>query len=147
MNRLLRWLPLLLLAPLPAALSAATPAPAPPETRFIQPLDYLHNHGSCIVEMPGGGLMAVWYRGSGERRADDVVILGSRLPRGATSWSAPFPVADTPGFPDCNPAIVVDPRGRLRLYWPLILANEWHTALLMEKVADRYERGAPRWIS
>jgi len=136
-----------LVAGLVAALcqpGAPVAAQAGHEARLIFPLDALHNHGSCVVEAPDGSLLAVWYRGSGERRADDVAILGARLPRGGRQWSAPFPMADTPGFPDCNPCVVVDPQGRLRMYWPLIIANEWHTALLMEKTFDRLARQPPR---
>lgn len=145
--------PLFSLLPLVCGLAVALPGAASgPEpfyhSRMIFPLDALHNHGSCVVETPDGGLFAVWYRGSGERQADDVAVLGSRLPRGAREWSAPFPVADTPGFPDCNPCAVVDPRGRLRVYWPVILANEWHTALLMEKVSAPLKGSRPpKWTS
>lgn len=144
--------PLLVLPLLGLAAAAATAGPGvrKPEYRsqLIFPLHAQHNHGSCVVEAPDGSLLTVWYRGSGERRADDVAILGSRLRPGARSWSPEFAMADTPGFPDCNPCAVVDPQGRLRMYWPLIIANEWHTALLMEKVSDRYQRdGEPRWLS
>ncbi len=139
-----------------AALQAAEPRDpgkvASPDGGLIFPLDHLHNHGSCLVQIPSGDLLACWYRGSGERRADDVRILGARLKRSskgwASQWSEPFEMADTPGFPDCNPCTVVDPQGRLRMYWPLIIANQWHTALLMERVADRPGTdGAPKWSS
>lgn len=113
---------------------------------LIFPLHAQHNHGSCIVELPGGDLLTCWYRGSGERKADDVAVLGARKRKGAGSWSQPFVLADTPGFPDCNPCVIVDPQRRLQLYWPVILANEWHTALLMRKVAERTSgAGAPAW--
>lgn len=143
--------PLPLLLPLLGALALALPGGAADRRplrrdRLIFPLDALHNHGSCVVETPDRGLLAVWYRGSGERRADDVAVLGARLRRGDASWSAPFTVADTPGFPDCNPCAVVDPGGRVRVYWPVILANEWHTALLMEKVSAPLKgAAAPKW--
>lgn len=129
-------------------ISAPLPRAARFERRAVFPLDALHNHSSCVVEAPNGDLLVTWYRGSGERSADDVRILGARLPKGSEAWSEPFVMADTPGFPDCNPAIIVDPAGRLRLYWPLIIANEWHTALLMERVShDWLGAGPPRWSS
>jgi predicted neuraminidase len=115
-------------------------------SELIFPLDALHNHGSCIVECPNGDLLVCWYRGSGERRADDVVVLGARRDRRSGRWSEPFLMADVPGFPDCNPCMVVDPRKRLWLFWPVIIANEWHTALLMSKVSEDYMRaGPPVW--
>ena len=43
-------------------------------SELIFPLEHWHNHGSCIVEMPRGGLLVCWFHGSGERNADDVKI-------------------------------------------------------------------------
>ena len=40
---------------------------------FLQPLEHLHNHGSCVVEAPNGDLLVCWFNGSGERQADDQV--------------------------------------------------------------------------
>jgi hypothetical protein len=143
-------LPLLFLAGAMALASASSGAGSRPGYRaqLIFPLDYQHNHGSCVAEDRDGGLVAVWYRGSGERRADDVALFGSRLQRGGTEWSPEFSAADTPGFPDCNPCDIVDPQGRLRMYWPVVIANEWHTSLLMEKVSEPLSRsGPPKWRS
>ena len=113
---------------------------------FIFPLEHWHNHASMIVELPGGDLLVCWFHGSGERTADDVVILGARLRKGSTAWSAPFQLADAPGYPDTNPTMFVDPQQRLWLLWPTILANEWHTALMKYKISSDYRRpGAPRW--
>jgi len=113
---------------------------------LLFPLEHWHNHASMVVELPGGDLLACWYHGSGEREADDVVIRGARLKKGSNAWSAPFLMADTPGYPDSNPTMFIDPRKRLWLLWPAILANEWHTALMKYKIASDYEHdGAPRW--
>jgi len=129
------------------AAGAAKPVPAV-RSEHIFPPGYLHTHGSCILQCPNGDLLVCWYRGSGERSADDVEIVGARRRRGDTRWSEPFPMADQPGFPDCNPCMIIDPQQRLWLFWPLIQANEWHTALLMSRVSDDYQRrGAPRWSS
>ncbi|HYO79777.1 MAG TPA: hypothetical protein VES20_00120, partial [Bryobacteraceae bacterium] len=73
---------------------------AAPEGELIFPVETWHNHSSSVVELPGGDLMVCWFHGSGERTADDVKVLGARKPRGAKEWSAPFELADTPGFPD-----------------------------------------------
>jgi predicted neuraminidase len=129
----------------------APAAPAAPEQPFYRaelvfPLDALHNHASCVVECPNGDLLVCWYRGAGERQADDVAVLGARKRAGAASWSDPFPLADAPGFPDCNPCLLVDPNGRLWLFWVTIQANEWHTALLKYRTTDRYhDPGPPTW--
>lgn len=117
-------------------------------SELLFPPQSLHNHGSCVVETPKGALLAVWYRGSGERRADDVRLMGARLRSGDLKWSEPFLMHDTPGFPDTNPCLIVDPQRRLWLFWNTILDNNWESALLKSKVSRDYERdGAPRWQS
>jgi predicted neuraminidase len=117
------------------------------EARFILLPQEQHVHSSSIVELPGGDLIAVWYQGSGERRADDVRLEGARLARGSRTWSGPFPVADTPGFPDCNPVAFVDARGNLSVVWPAILDNRWESALLRFRTAPvaGWMSGPPRW--
>jgi len=116
------------------------------ESELLFPPEHWHNHGSCIVECPNRSLLVCWYHGSGERTADDVVVLGARQRKGAKQWTAPFLMADTPGYPDTNPAMFIDPQKRLWLLWPVILANRWETALMKYRISSDYQRdGAPRW--
>ncbi len=132
--------------PLPAA-----DAPEAPDAPFLTselvfPLEHWHNHASMVVELPAGDLLVCWFHGSGERTADDVVVRGARLRKGSRTWSEPFLLADTPGYPDTNPTMFVDPKARLWLMWPTILANEWHTALMKYKIASDYGGdSAPKW--
>ena len=121
--------------------------------QFIFPLETWHNHGSSVVELPDGDLLASWFHGSGERRSDDVLILGARRSRQTGAWSEPFVLADTPGFPDTNCTLLVDRHGRLWLFWPTILDNRWESALLKYRVAtDLTEtdftegHGPPTWV-
>lgn len=115
-------------------------------SELIFPLEHWHNHGSTVVQLPGGDLLVCWFHGSGERTADDVVVQGARLRRGSTTWGRPFLLADTPGYPDTNTTMFVDPKQRLWLLWPTILANEWHTALMKYKIASNAGGdGAPKW--
>jgi predicted neuraminidase len=91
-------------------------------------------------------LLVSWYRGSGERSADDVAVYGARQRRGTQNWSEPFVLADTPGFPDCNTALYIDTRKRLWLFWPVILANSWESCLTNYRMASEYKgAGPPRW--
>ncbi len=116
------------------------------ESQHLFPPERWHNHGSCIVELPNGDLLVCWYNGSGERTADDVKVEGMRKRKGTTRWSERFLMADTIGFPDCNPCMFVDPQGRLWLMWVAIIANQWHTALLRYQISDNPRgTGAPRW--
>jgi predicted neuraminidase len=116
-------------------------------SELIFPLQRLHNHGSCIVQAQDGTLFACWYRGSGERHADDVRVMASRMARGAEKWDPEFVLADTPGFPDTNPCLFIDPRKRLWLFYNTIVNNEWQSALLRVRVAARYTKTgeAPKW--
>jgi predicted neuraminidase len=148
-----------------------------PETPFLKaelifPVEHWHNHASSIVETAEGDLLVCWFHGSGEREADDVMVLGARRRKGNDSshpiaadraggpgshpiaadraggpgWSQPFVMSDTPGYPDTNPAMFIDPERRLWLFWPTILANRWETALMKYKRATHYQQdGPPQW--
>ena len=113
----------------------------------IFPLVTQHVHGSSIVELPNGDLLVAWFQGSGERWADDVAILGSRLKAGAKRWCKPFVMADVPGFPDINPILFIDPQERLWLIWYTVLANQWETSLPKYRISTNYtmQDGAPDW--
>src|SRR3989454_7611708 len=121
---------------------------APPfyQAELIFPLENWHNHASTIVESPKGDLLVCWFHGSGERTADDVKIEGARKRRGARVWSARFTLADTPGYPDTNCCLFIDPQGRLWLFWPTILANRCESALMKYRIASDYHKdGPPKW--
>ena len=127
--------------------AAAVTAAPEHEARLIFPLEHWHNHGSCIVECPNGDLLVCWFHGSGERKADDVVIRGARWVAATGQWSEPFLMADTPGFPDTNCCMIIDPQQRLWLLWPTIQANTWESALMNYQVSTSYMQaeGPPEW--
>jgi hypothetical protein len=99
------------------------------------------------VELPNQDLLVCWFHGSGERTADDVLIRGARWSRSKSRWSAPFTMADAPGFPETNPVLFVDRRERLFFFWPLIIAHKWETALMKYRVSTNYQQadGPPAW--
>jgi predicted neuraminidase len=116
------------------------------EAELVFPLHPKHNHAPGIVECPNGDLLVSWYRGSGERDADDVAVYGARKKARSGRWSEAFLLADTPGFPDCNTALFLDSRNRLWLFWPLILANSWESCLTCYRVSSDYQGdGPPKW--
>lgn len=106
-----------------------------------------HVHGSTVVELPHGDLLAAWFQGSGERWADDVRIVGARRKKDATAWSEPFLMADTPEFPDINPILFMDSQSRLWLMWYTVIANQWETSLLKCRTSTDYQEqtGPPEW--
>lgn len=136
---------LCLILPAPSGAKQADRAPFY-EAELIFPLEHWHNHASCIVEAPNGDLLVCWFHGSGERTADDVKIEGARRKKGAKTWSPRFTMADTPGYPDTNCTMFVDPQNRLWLMWPTIMANLWESALMKYKIAARWTNdGVPQW--
>jgi predicted neuraminidase len=117
------------------------------QSELIFALHPQHNHAPGIVEFPNGDLLVSWYRGSGERSADDVAVYGARLKRGGKEWSDAFLMADTPGFPDGNTAMFIDSQKRLWLFWPLVIANTWQSCQTHYRIASDYEKeGSPTWI-
>ncbi len=116
------------------------------EAELVFPLHPKHNHAPGIVECPNGDLLVSWYRGSGERSADDVAVYGARKKAQSDKWSHIFMLADNPEFPDCNTAMFVDSKNRLWLFWPLIFANSWESCLTCYRVSSDYQAdGAPKW--
>jgi hypothetical protein len=116
------------------------------EAELIFPLHAQHNHAPGIVECPNDDLLVSWYRGSGERRSDDVAVFGARRKNGEATWSDAFLMADRPGFPDCNTTMMIDGRGRLWLFWPTIIANTWESCLTNFRVSTDFSGpGAPKW--
>lgn len=113
------------------------------ESELVFPLRQEHNHAPGIVECPNGDLIVSWYRGSGERQADDVAVFGARRRNGSAEWGETFLMADTPGFPDGNTCLMIDDQERLWLFWPLILANTWESCLTLYRVSDTYQSDGP----
>jgi len=113
---------------------------------LIFPQQEKHVHGSSLVSLPNGDFLAAWFQGSGERTADDVLIMGSRLKKGTGKWSEPFLMADTPGIPDCNPVLFLNANGKLFLIWIAVQANVWEQSILRFRTSTDYSNaGAPRW--
>ena len=107
------------------------------ESELVFPLDSQHNHAPGIVQFSDGTLFVSWYRGSGERKADDVAVYGAWKRPGGLRWSEPEVIADQVGFPDCNTALYLDREERLWLFWPTIIANSWESCLTRYRVAKR----------
>jgi len=142
-HRLRIWHCLLLVLSVAIGARGASPQYS---AELVFPLHKQHNHAPGVVECPNGDLLVSWYRGSGERSADDVAVYGARRKKGESTWSEPFLMADHPGFPDCNTAMYIDDQQRLWLFWPIILANSWESCLTNYLVSTDYQgAGPPKW--
>ena len=127
-----------------AVTGAASPGKA--QTGLILPPQGQHTHGSSLVRLSNGDLLAAWFQGSGERGADDVKIMGARLGKGAKTWSRPFPMADTRDIPDCNPVLFLNSEGKLFLFWIAVEANAWEYSIIrMRTSVDYLNPGPPIW--
>jgi predicted neuraminidase len=105
----------------------------------------LHTHGSSIVECPNGDLLACWFYGTGERKANDVIIQGARYSKSSQSWSNVFTMADFEGFPDCNPVLFIN-NNKLFLFWIKVIDNKWEKSELYRLTSTDYlKAGAPKW--
>src|SRR4051794_6042535 len=128
------------------ALLSITSAAPQYSAELVFPLHPQHNHAPGIVELSNGDLLVSWYRGTGERTADDVAVFGARKKKGNTKWGDAFLMADTPGFPDCNTCMMVDRRDRLWLFWPTIIANTWESCLTNFRMSQDFAGpGSPKW--
>lgn len=113
---------------------------------LIFPLQPKHTHGSSIVSLPNGDILAAWFQGSGERTADDVKIMGARLKKGSTVWSGVFEMADTYDLPDCNPVLFLNSQKKLFLFWIAVQAHRWECSILRYRTAVEYSGdAAPAW--
>ncbi|MFN3850298.1 MAG: exo-alpha-sialidase [Spirosomataceae bacterium] len=116
------------------------------QSMLIFPIQEKHVHGSSIVNLPNGDILAVWFEGSGERTADDVKIMGARLEKGKTTWSEPFLMVDTPNIPDCNPVLFLNNEKKLFLVWIAVQANKWEQSILRFRTSTDYlKSGSPIW--
>jgi len=91
-------------------------------------------HGSTIVELRNGDLLAAWYEGSYET-ASDVVIAGARHPAGEQTWSPVHVLAATPGHSEGNPVLFVAPDGMLWLFYATMYGPTWNMCKLKYKTS------------
>ncbi len=91
-------------------------------------------HGSTIVELANGDLLAAWYEGSYET-APDVVIAGARRPAGGHGWTTPVVLAATPGHSEGNPVLFLAPDGPLWLFYATMYGPTWDMCQLKYKTS------------
>jgi len=72
-------------------------------------------HGSTVLALPNGDVLAAWYAGTREK-ARDVAILCARKPLGG-EWGPALVVADTPGKSEGNPVLFLLEEGDIWLFY------------------------------
>jgi predicted neuraminidase len=74
------------------------------------------NHAANLAALPNGDLLCAWFAGSAEG-AGDIRIALSRLPHGASRWTAPQWVSQDSGRSEQNPILFCTPEGDLWLLY------------------------------
>ena len=93
-------------------------------------------HGSTLVELPSGDLIAGWYAGDYEK-SKNAALYAARLKKGEREWSQPWVINDAPGLSDGNPSLWLAPDGALWLFFNVILKENWdHARLFFKKSYD-----------
>ena len=112
---------------------------------LIFPLSKEHCHASSLIQLKNKNLLATWFQGSGEKRADDTKIMGAFYLEKEKKWTKPQILADTKGFPDINPVIAIDKKNKLYLFWFTVLGNQWYSSLIKYKVSSNYSSKKIVW--
>lgn len=114
----------------------AQPAPAPVVTRVFGPETPTgpYKHPACLTELSNGDLYLVYYGGQGEY-ARDTAVFGARLKAGATTWSAPVPIARDPFRSVGNGVIWQAPDGLVWLFYVVRFGDTWGTSRIQAKVS------------
>ena len=98
-----------------------------------------YKHPAAIEQLANGDLYIVFYGGQGEYEGDTAVY-GSRLAQGATEWTPPAPIADTPGRSDGNGVIWQEPGGSVWLFYVERYGDTWSDSVIKYKVwSDQWE--------
>ena len=89
---------------------------------------------SSVEELDNGDLYIAYYGGLGEYEGDTAVY-GMRLKKGATEWTRPEIIADTPDRSEGNAAIWQGPDGRVWLFYVTNYGPTWSSARVKYKIS------------
>lgn len=101
----------------------------------------IYKHPASITELDNGDLYIAYYGGSGEY-GNDTAVFGSRQSKGATEWSTPTVIADSPGIGEGNPVVWQAPDGLVFLWYNNRYGPTWSHARVLYKIS---KDGARTW--
>jgi predicted neuraminidase/polygalacturonase len=93
-----------------------------------------YKHPAALTQLDNGDLLIAYHGGSGEYE-DDTAVYALRLRAGASKWSGPRVVADTPFHGDGNPVIWQGPEGRVWLFYVVRYGRTWSDSRIHCKVS------------
>ncbi len=100
-----------------------------------------YKHPATFDELDNGDLYLVYYGGTGEY-GDDTAVYGSRLVKGASEWTKPVAIADTPDRSEGNGVIWQAPDGIVWLFYLTRYGETWSTSRIKYKIS---KDGAHTW--
>lgn len=105
------------------------------ERVFDSKLPDKYKHPACFTDLANGDLYLAYYGGSGEY-GEDTWVRGARLPKGATKWTTPEIIADTPFRSDGNPVVWQAPDGLVWLFYVCRYGETWSNSRIKYKVSS-----------
>ena len=93
-----------------------------------------YKHPATVAELANGDLYIAYYGGDGEYQGDTKVF-GMRLVNGATEWTAPEIIADTPNRSEGNAAVWQAPDGIVWLFYVTNYGPTWSSARVKYKIS------------
>ncbi|MBI1792071.1 MAG: exo-alpha-sialidase, partial [Acidobacteria bacterium] len=93
-----------------------------------------YKHPASITELRNGDLYLVWYGGAGEY-ATDTSVFGSRLKKGANTWTPPRSLAHDPFRSVGNAVIWEAPDGVVWLFYVIRFGDTWSTSRIALKIS------------
>jgi predicted neuraminidase len=100
-----------------------------------------YKHPATFDELDNGDLYLVFYGGTGEY-GEDTAVYGSRLVKGASKWTEPVAIADTPDRSEGNGVIWQAPDGVVWLFYLTRYGDTWSTSRIKYKIS---KDGAKTW--
>jgi len=93
-----------------------------------------YKHPATIAELGNGDLYVAFFGGSGEYHPDQMVWV-TRLSKGATQWSNPEVIADTPFLGDGNAVIWQAPNNKVWLFYLTRYGESWSFSRVKAKIS------------
>lgn len=100
-----------------------------------------YKHPASITELDNGDLYLAYYGGLGEYDKD-TKDYGARLAKGASVWTPPEVIADTPWRSEGNPVVWQAPDGLVWLFYVVNYGDTWSNSRIQVKVS---KDGAHTW--
>ncbi|MFA6448311.1 MAG: sialidase family protein [bacterium] len=90
-------------------------------------------HGSTLIELSNGDILAAWYGGDYER-AHNVKIYAARMNIVTGEWTKPWIIQETPGLSEGNPVLWLSPdKKTVWLFFVTIMKETWNDARMFYK--------------